>query len=124
MIKRKDSADCVFCQKHPESILHFFCDCDFVKPIWEKLIDIIRSKHDINFSVSTFDKMFGVPEDKFLTYLFLCVKYYLYVCKFQNKKPNFISLLSYIKNNRESEYYIAKGKGKLSLHFKKWRFDL
>jgi hypothetical protein len=113
-----------FCRKASESIIHFFCNCEIVKPIWENMVNIIRNKCDINFSVSTFDMIFGIPDDKFLTYLFLCVKYYLYVCKFQNKKPNFTRLLVFIKNNRETEYFIAKKRGKLSLHFKKWRFDL
>ena len=68
--------------------------------------------------------MFGIYKDNFLTYLFLCVKYYIYVCKFQNKKPTFVGYTSFLKNNRDTEYYIAKRKGKLSQHFKKWRFDL
>ena len=76
-----------------------------------------------SFSISNFEKMFGVFKDKFLSYLFLCIQYYIYVCKFQNKKPNVISCKTFIKTKRHSEYLIAKKKGKLSAHFKKWRFD-
>ena len=122
-IKRKDSPLCDFCKQFPESIIHVFCDCELVKPIWEDLVNVIQDKHDINFSISNFDKMFGVFKDKFLSYLFLCLKYYIYICKFQNKKPNVISCKTFIKTKRHSEYLIAKKKGKLSAHFKKWRFD-
>ena len=122
-IKRKDSPDCVFCKQFPETIIHFFCDCDIVKPIWKDLVDVIRDKHDSNFRISSFDKIFGIQDDQFLTYLFLCVKYYLYVCKFQTKIPNFTALIVFIKNNRETEYFIAKKRDKLSLHYKKWRFE-
>ena len=102
----------------------FFCDCDIVKPIWKDLVELIRDKHDSNFTISSFDQIFGIQDDKFLTYLFLCMKYYLYVCKFQSKRPNFTNLIVFIKNSRDTKYYIAKKYDKLSLHFKKWRFDL
>ena len=122
-IKRKDSPDCMFCKKLPETIIHFFCECEVVKPIWNDLDKIIRNKYDINFASSPFEKMFGIQGDKFITYLFLCVKYFLYVCKFQNKIPNFTNLVNFLKNNRETEYHIAKRNDKLSIHYKKWRFD-
>ena len=122
-INRKDSDCCDFCKNFPETIIHVFCKCDYVKPIWDDLIKIIKDKHDINFSISNFEKMFGVFKDNFITHLFLCVKYYIYVCKFRGTKPTFIGYITYIKSNRETEYYIAKKRGKLSNHFKKWRFD-
>ena len=123
-INRKDSPDCVFCKKFPENIILFFlCECDAVKPIWNDLVQIIRDKHNIDFCISSFDNIFGIQDDKFITHLFLCVKYYLYLCKFQNKFPSFSHFLNFIKNNRETEYYIAKKHDKLSLHYKKWRFD-
>ena len=66
---------------------------------------MIRDKHDSNFTISSFDKICGIQDDKFLTYLFLCVKYYLYACKFQSKRPNFTNLIVFIKK-RDTEYYI------------------
>ena len=38
---------CDFCKKFPETIIHVFCECDYVKPIWDDLIKIIKDKHDI-----------------------------------------------------------------------------
>ena len=114
-----------FLWKFPRNCNSFFlcvCDCDIVKSIWKDLVELIRDKHDSNFTISSFDKIFGVQDDKFLTYLFLCVKYYLY--EFQSKHPNFTNLIVFIKNNRDTEYYIAKRHDKLFLYYKKWRFDL
>ena len=68
---------------------------------------IINHKEDVNFSVSNFDKMFGIQDDKFLTFLFLIIKYYIFVSKFPNKKPYFVNLLTFIKNIRETECNIA-----------------
>ena len=95
-----------------------------VKPIWNDLIHIITDKCDIDFSCSKFDKIFGILGDKFLTHLFLSLKYYIYVSKFQGKNPNVIGFKAHIKITRDNEYFIAKNNGKLSKHFKKWRFDI
>ena len=43
----------------------------------------------------------------------------LYVCKFQSKSPNFVNCINFVKNNRDTEYHIAKRNGKLSIHYKK-----
>ena len=40
-INRRNSPNCNFCDKFPESIIHIFCECDFVRPIWEELFKII-----------------------------------------------------------------------------------
>ena len=114
---------CDFCDKFPESVIHIFCECDFVRSIWEELLKIIKDKHDVDFTTSNFDKIFGAFGDKFLTYLFLCLKYHIYSCKFQNKRPTFYGVKN-VKNNRECEYVIAKKRDKLSFHFKRWRFEL
>ena len=57
-------------------------------------------------------------------FLFLCLKYHIYSCKFQNKRPTFSGVKILVKNNRECAHVIAKKRDKLSFHFKKWRFEL
>ena len=59
-INRKNSPNCDFCDKFPESIIHIFCECDFDRPIWEEVLKIIKDKYDVDFTVSNFDKIFGV----------------------------------------------------------------
>ena len=68
--------------------------------------------------------MFGFDNDKFLTFLFLLLKYYIYICKFQNKVPSFEGYKTYTVSNKDLEYMIAKKNNKLALHFKKWKFKL
>ena len=106
-----------FCDKFPESVIHIFCKCDFVRPIWEELFKIIKDKYDIDFSASNFDKTFG---NKFLNYLFLCLKYHIYSCKFQNKRPTFSGFKFLLKTieNVNTLMAIAK-KGDKLFHFKK-----
>ena len=62
--------------------------------------------------------MFRFSDDKYLT--FLIFMYFLYLYKFKCKRPSFVGFKAHLII-RESEYIIAKKKGKLSL-LKKERF--
>ena len=125
-IKKKDSPLCSLCNNEPETYLHIFVECDVVKPLWDQTLNTINDKNHQVLNVSNFEKMFGLCEDKFVTYIFLIFKYYIYVCKFQKKIPDFQGFRNYLNMNKDTEYRVAKRKGKLHvrLHFAKWRFDL
>ena len=71
-LKEKIPLIACFVKKLPKTIIHFFCECEVVKPIWNDIDKIIKNKHDINFASSPFEKMFGIQGDKFIIY-FLCV---------------------------------------------------
>ena len=86
------------------------------------LITFFHLNTEFDCQLSNFEKVFGIFDNKFLTYIILCTKYFIYRCKFQDKKPHVNGLKSFIKTQREIEYCIAKKKGKLSRHFKKWSF--
>ena len=125
-IKRRDSPNCSLCNKKEETMVHLFCDCEKVSPIWLDLLDTISQKN-ANFAVqnvSNFEKIFGFCEDKFVSYLFLLLKYHIYVSKFNNNVPNFAIFKSFVKKQKETEYVLAKKRNKLHIHFKKWRFDV
>ena len=49
-------------------------------------------------------------------------EYYLHLCKSQDETPNFTNFIIFLKKSSDNEYYVAKDRGKLSLHYKKWRF--
>ena len=67
-----EKISCALFDKVPETISHiFFCNCDIVKPIWEPLAHTIKSKHDIDLELSAFDRLLGMPLDKFYTYFSL-----------------------------------------------------
>ena len=123
-IKRKNSSNCSLCDKTEETPVHLFCECEKVVPIWQDLCDIILRNCDPNISITNFEKLFGICSDKFVSYLFLLLKYHIYTCKFNNNLPNFVSFKSFVKKQKELEYVLAKKRNRLPSHFKKWRFDL
>ena len=87
-IGRKDSPLCSFCSKSPETMLHVFCKCEKVRPIWDELLQLINDNLHAEYTLDNFDLMFGVSDDSLVTFLILCCKFYIYRCKFQEVSPN------------------------------------
>ena len=104
-------------------MVHVFCECEKVTPIWNELQDLINDKLQTDYNFDKFELMFGVTSDKFLSFLFLCCKFYIYRCRFQEVIPNFSAFKKIILVKRKVEYDIAYKKGKLSSYFKKRSFD-
>ena len=121
-IKRKESPNCSFCDKKDETIIHLFIECEKVAPLWQDLLSIISQKSEEDIQITNFEKMFGVVSDKFVSYLFLLLKYHVYTCKFSSKLPNSMLFKSFVNKQKEVEYMLARKKNKLHAHFKKWRF--
>lgn len=123
-IGRSDSPMCYFCQMFPETLKHLFCECTVVGPIWQKLTDCINDKINEIIVYHDFNHIFGVVDggrhDMCITFLFLCLKFYIIRCKFQQTDLNFDSFISFVKMKQKIEYRIAEKKGKLGCHFKKW----
>ena len=95
-----------------------------ITPIWHDLLTIISQNFDSNITVTNLEKLFGICTDKFVSYLFLLLKYHIYTCKFTNKLPNSAMFKSFVKKQKELECLLAKKRNKLSIHFFKWRFDV
>ena len=105
-------------------MLHVFCECEKVRPIWDELLQLINDNLHADYTLDNFDLMFGVSDDSLVTFLILCCKFYIYRCKFQEVSPNFVAFKRFLSTKRKTEYCIAYKKGKLSNNFKKWAFDI
>lgn len=127
-IGRYDSPLCFFCNKVDETLDHLFCNCDNIISLWDQLQMLIEIKTGDEFIFSNFQKMFGVQmEDsehyEAINFLILCLKFYIYRCKFQKINPNFQAYKNLVKVKLNTEYKIAESRDKLSKHFKKFSFD-
>ena len=98
------------CNKEEETIVHLFCECEKVTPLWNELLTLIHLKVDSNFNLTNFEKIFLVPgtSDKFLSYLFLLLKYSIYTCKCKSSLPTELAFRSFVKTHKETEYFLAK----------------
>ena len=50
------------------------------------------------------------------------MKYHVYTGKFNKSLPNIVAFQSFVKKQKETEYFLAKKRNKLPAHFKEWRF--
>ena len=128
-IGRNDSPFCQFCEKIDETLIHLFCECDVIVPLWDNLSDFIKSRTGEDLQFSNFHKMFGFDiEDSehkdAINFLILCLKFYIHRCKFQKVNPSFQAYKNLVKVKVNTEYKIAENRGKISKHFKKFSFDL
>ena len=92
-----------------ETMVHLFCDCEAVTPIWHGILQIIHLKYNPDFILNNFKKMFGVSSDNFLSYLFLSLKYYIYLCKFKKAKPDFDAFKLYMNTHNNKKHWISFG---------------
>ena len=81
-IKRKESPNCSLCDKKEETMVHLFCECEKIAPVWQVLLTFISQNCDSIITVTNFEKHFGICSDKFVSYLFVLMKYHIYTCKF------------------------------------------
>jgi hypothetical protein len=105
----QDNNSCTFCEEDVEYLLHLFCKCKHVTPIWTTV------KHWLNkcgfHNMVTFshaDILLGIEDQQVIVnFIILIVKFAIYKCKLQNKIPNFAVVQAYIKYVMNIERYTA-----------------
>ena len=90
--------------KFDETLIHLFCDCDKITPLWDNLCDFTGNKTGENFQFSQFQKMFGLDTEDYdhkntINFLILCMKFYIYRCKFQKVTLNFQAYKTWSRSN-------------------------
>ena len=117
---------CVFCSEEPETIIHLFCDCKFVDIFWNDIFDWLSVKFHCDFNLEHRHKLFGFEGKnsifQFLNGLLLYARFLIYRCKYSKLRPNMMQYFNLIDSIKHSEYFIAKMKNKLDLHFRKWSY--
>ena len=118
--KMLDSPLCTFCQRHNETLPHLFVSCDYVKPLWSSIEQIMGYK----FKES--EKLFGcfstMKNKQFdvLSHITILLKYYVHICRINNKIPSQKVLRRRILYSQFLESEIAKKRNKMDNHDTKW----
>ena len=88
-------------------------DCDIVKRFWEQFQKEVvdRVVHSCNLKIDKELVLFGTKEktvtDPVFDFLVLFAKFFLYKCKLQNVRPNFVNFQTVLKKRFQVEKYIA-----------------
>ena len=114
---------CTFCGEYPETYLHLFIYCDWVKDIWlqlEKCMSTIDNSQ-INFNINTV-MMNRLCQNAKSIKNFMCLicKQYIYRQQCFKKKPVFTELKRLIFQVKNIKHYIAVKNNKLKQFQRKW----
>ena len=122
--KMVDSPLCAFCNAEEESLEHLLYLCKISSFFWKELLSWIAVEANIVLNASLLDILFGkfdLEKDFLLVnHMFLLAKYFIYKCKLSQVIPTLLVLKAKLKATYKVELYIAKEKGILPNHYKKW----
>ena len=103
--------------------MHLFCNCKFVQMFWCDVSDWLSVKFFYDFNFENRHKLFGFQENndifQFINALLLYARFLIYRCKYSKCKPNMTQCFNFVNSIRQSEYFIAKKKHELDVHFRK-----
>ena len=109
-IKLSDTPLCTFCQEVDETLNHLFWSCYITSDFWKEAINLCFNE---NFNISGDNVMFGYVEriQHPVNFFILHAKYYLFICKQENRMPCAASFHRYFKYVKDIECLILKNRG-------------
>ena len=104
LLKIKDSPLCNLCNAYEQTIAHLFWNCEYVLSFWNALLDHIKdtcTDHQ-NLNLSEELVLFGTKQnlqiDKILYLIILLAKYFIFICKLDDKMPTLRQFKPFLKH--------------------------
>ena len=119
-----DSPLCAFCNSENESLEHLLFLCKASEVFWKEVLSWLAIHKNELLNVSLTDVLFGkfdIDKDfMVVNHVLLLGKYFIYRCKLDNIKPSLAVFKAKLKATLNLEFYIARKKGTLAQHYRKW----
>ena len=119
-----DSPLCAFCNSENESLEHLLFLCKASEVFWKEVLSWLTIHKNELLNVSLTDVLFGkfdIDKDfMVVNHVLLLGKYFIYRCKLDNIKPSLAVFKAKLKATLNLEFYIARKKGTLAQHYRKW----
>ena len=108
----------LFCNSENESLEHS------LEVFWKEVLSWLAIHKNELLNVSLTDVLFGkfdIDKDfMVVNHVLLLGKYFIYRCKLDNIKPSLAVFKAKLKAALNLEFYIARKKGTLAQHYRKW----
>lgn len=115
---------CSFCFTERETILHLFCNCVKVLPLWDAFTNFINLSFEGNFRLNACIKLFGITNNigynNGINKLLIWFRYFIYRGKQNTEVPSFNFYLFEIRQIISAEHYNAVIHDKLELFHNTW----
>ena len=118
---------CNLCQQEEQDIEHLFFDCEVIKSFWHDLQDLLKNQcpHCENIRFIKELILFGNAPNYFTDDIFLFIilyaKYYIYICKLDDRLPTINTFLKTLKSRYNIEKYIAVTRNKTDTFNSNWQ---
>ena len=116
---------CTFCGTQKETVVHLFCQCKYVKILWDKLAKYLKERFNLTLGVISdesiiLNKIVPTQKNHVVNFICLLTKQFVYKQRCLGQDIEFNYLRNLISQTKNIEKYIAIKNNKLSLHVKKW----
>ena len=115
---------CYFCQKHRETLLHLFWECEEVQALWKQVVDFLKKEFKVNnkelCASSIISNDICQPRNHAGNFICLLTKQFIYSQRCLKKDISFPALKAKIFKIQSVEKYIAAKNQKLDKHYQKW----
>ena len=107
-----ESEECALCGQSEETIEHLFWDCNVSKTFWDDLLTLLKDKchHCQNLNLTKrlilFNVEVNVVTDDVVDLLLLLAKYYIYICKWNESRPDVTAFIRMFKSRYNIEKYV------------------
>lgn len=117
------SRNCTFCTQTSETIVHLFCFCEKVKPLWKFvskwLNKLLHFDVELNDMMIIFNNYKG-PQRLFINSIILYTKHYIYSCKCRGCPIQIVKLVPKFIESQNIEKLVAIRTGQVTKHDRKW----
>ena len=117
--KMLDNEDCTFCRTSPETIMHLFYECIFVKRLWKFFCRLC----DVRPEMITKDQILCnnfIQHGNVINEIGLIIKQLVYRCRCLNKNPNISMTKQEIKLIYNIQTYMCKSEAQTKKHLARW----
>ena len=120
--KIKNTDLCSNCNKEKETVLHFYCECEYAQKLWSEVQTFIYKRTGEQITLTSQNIIFGnlSPTNPVANIIVLATKSLLYSYRCSNKVCTIKNIRNYIYECENLERFNAIKKGKLYYHNKKW----
>jgi hypothetical protein len=122
LIKVQDDSNCSFCGEDIEDLLHLFCKCKHIVPIWIEVNTWLNRSGFINLDrFRDADIILGILDQNIIVnFVILITKFAIYNAKLKGKIPTFATVKAYIKYVMNIENNAAIANNSLDKFLGKW----
>ena len=115
---------CCNCNKKPETVLHFFCECEVARKLWLDVKLHVLGKYGAPLQTDIVSILFGNKDLTDLQNLiYIAVKCLMYTARCKKERINVLKIDNFINQCQKYERHNAFRTNKVAVYEKKWALE-